>query len=124
MPTNVKVDDLKINKLTKAQYEAAVQGGTIGEYELSVLTDDNTYATSEQLTQGLATKQDTISDLATIRSGAAAGATAVQPAAIADMETQTHASATYATKAELVDKQDIIQYSTMLVNRVLGLQSH
>lgn len=113
MPTNVKVDDLKINKLTKAQYEAAVQGGTIGEYELSVLTDDDTYATSEQLTQGLATKQDTISDLATIRSGAAAGATAVQPAAIADMETQTHASATYATKAELADKQDIIQYSTM-----------
>lgn len=113
MPTNVKVDDLKINKLTKAQYEAAVQGGTIGEYELSVLTDDNTYATSEQLTQGLATKQDTISDLATIRSGAAAGATAVQPAAIADMETQTHASATYATKTELADKQDIIQYSTM-----------
>lgn len=113
MPTNVKVDDLKINKLTKAQYEAAVQGGTIGEYELSVLTDDNTYATSEQLTQGLATKQDTISDLATIRSGAAAGATAVQPAAIADMETQTHASATYATKAELANKQDVIQYSTM-----------
>lgn len=113
MPTNVKVDDLKINKLTKAQYEAAVQGGTIGEYELSVLTDDNTYATSEQLTQGLATKQDTISDLATIRSGAAAGATAVQPSAIADMETQTHASATYATKTELADKQDIIQYSTM-----------
>lgn len=113
MPTNVKVDDLKINKLTKAQYEAAVQGGTIGEYELSVLTDDDTYATSEQLTQGLATKQDTISDLATIRSGAAAGATAVQPAAIADMETQTHASATYATKTELADKQDIIQYSTM-----------
>lgn len=113
MPTNVKVDDLKINKLTKAQYEAAVQGGTIGEYELSVLTDDDTYATSAQLTQGLATKQDTISDLATIRSGAAAGATAVQPSAIADMETQTHAGATYATKAELADKQDIIQYSTM-----------
>lgn len=58
-------------------------------------------------------KQDAISDLATIRSGAAAGATAVQPSAIADMETQTHASATYATKAELADKQDIIQYSTM-----------
>lgn len=184
MPTNVKVDDLKINKLTKAQYETAVQGGTIGEYELSVLTDDDTYATSEQLTQGLATKQDTISDLATIRSGAAAGATAVQPGdlatvattgdyddltnkptipaaqvnsdwsassgvaqilnkptlgtaasanttdfataaqgaladtavqptAIADMETQTHASATYATKTELATKQDIIQYSTM-----------
>lgn len=58
-------------------------------------------------------KQDAINDLATIRSGAAAGATAVQPSAIADMETQTHASATYATKTELAGKQDTVQYSTM-----------
>lgn len=49
---------------------------------------------------------------ATAAQGAKAD-TAVQPAAIADMETQTHASATYATKAELADKQNIIQYSTM-----------
>lgn len=34
-------------------------------------------------------KQDAISDLSTIRTGAAAGATAVQPAAISDMATQT-----------------------------------
>lgn len=34
-------------------------------------------------------KQDAISDLATIRSGASAGATAVQPSAISDMATQT-----------------------------------
>ena len=39
MPTNVKVKDLKINKLTEAQYDAAVQAGTIGENELSILTD-------------------------------------------------------------------------------------
>ena len=39
--------------------------------------------------------EDVISDLATIRSGAALGATAVQPSAIADMETQTHAAANY-----------------------------
>ena len=37
------------------------------------------YATHSEVTYGLAQKQDTISDLATIRSGAAAGATAVQP---------------------------------------------
>ena len=49
---------------------------------------------------------------ATAAQGAKAD-TAVQPAAIADMETQTHASATYATKAELANKQDIMQYSTM-----------
>lgn len=35
------------------------------------------------------TKQDVISDLSTIRSGAALGATAVQPAAISDMATKT-----------------------------------
>jgi len=35
------------------------------------------------------TKQDIISDLATIRAGAEAGASAVQPAAISDMATQT-----------------------------------
>lgn len=38
-----------------------------------------TYATKSEVTTGLASKQDTISDLATIRSGAADGATAVQP---------------------------------------------
>lgn len=58
----------------------------------------------------LDTKQDNISDLETIRSGAALGATAVQPAAITDMETKTNAAATYqpigdyATKAELPTK--------------------
>ena len=43
----------------------------------------------------LSNYQKKIADLSTIRSGAAAGATAVQPDAIADMETQTHAAATY-----------------------------
>lgn len=38
------------------------------------------YATQTDLTNGLATKQDVISDLADIRAGAAAGATAVQDA--------------------------------------------
>ena len=44
------------------------------------------------------TKQATITDLNTIRSGAALGATAVQPAAISDMETRTHAGDTYQPK--------------------------
>ena len=44
MPTSVDVKNLKINKLTEAQYDTAVQGGVIGENELSVLTDVN-YAT-------------------------------------------------------------------------------
>ncbi len=45
-------------------------------------------------------KQDAISDLETIRAGASKGATAVQPAAIADMETKTNAAATYQPKGD------------------------
>ena len=41
--------------------------------------DLSAYATDTELSDGLATKQNVISDLDTIRSGAAAGATAVQP---------------------------------------------
>lgn len=44
MPTSVDVKNLKINKLTEAQYDTAVQGGVIDENELSVLTDVD-YAT-------------------------------------------------------------------------------
>lgn len=46
------------------------------------------------------TKQNVISDLTTIRQGASAGATAVQPSAISDMETKTHAGDTYQTKGD------------------------
>lgn len=46
-----------------------------------------TYATKSEVTTGLSSKQDTISDLATIRSGAQAGATAVQPADLATVAT-------------------------------------
>lgn len=41
--------------------------------------DLSAYATDSELADGLATKQDIISDLDTIRAGAAAGATAAQP---------------------------------------------
>lgn len=46
-----------------------------------------TYATKSEVTTGLSGKQDTISDLATIRSGAAAGSTAVQPGDLATVAT-------------------------------------
>lgn len=46
-----------------------------------------TYATKTEVTTGLASKQDTISDLSTIRSGAAAGAAAVQPGSLATVAT-------------------------------------
>jgi hypothetical protein len=75
----------------------------------------------------VATKQDTISDLATIRSGAAAGATAVQPAAlqeglagkqdtISDLSTIRSGAAAGATAVQptelqegLAEKQDTIE---------------
>ena len=68
-------------------------------------------------------KQDKITDLDTIRSGAAAGATAVQPAAIADMETKTNAAATYqpkgdyATSTELATKADTTTVNTELAKK-------
>lgn len=52
-------------------------------------------------------KQDKIDDLDTIVAGAAAGATAVQPEAIADMETKTHASATYQPKGDYATKTEL-----------------
>lgn len=44
MPTSTNVTNLKINELTEAQYDTAVQGGVIGANELSILTDAD-YAT-------------------------------------------------------------------------------
>lgn len=83
-------------------------------------TDTNAWKDSDQKGQVASVNGQTgtvvltASDVgaATAAQGALAD-TAVQPSAIADMETQTHASATYATKSELADKQDVIQYSAI-----------
>ena len=48
MPTSIDVTNLKINTLTEAQYDAAVQTGVIGENEISIITDlDATAQTKE-----------------------------------------------------------------------------
>ena len=39
MPTSTNVTNLMINELTEAQYDSAVQGGTIGANEISIITD-------------------------------------------------------------------------------------
>lgn len=44
MPTSTNITNLKINELTEAQYDTAVQQGIIGVNELSVITDAD-YAT-------------------------------------------------------------------------------
>lgn len=55
----------------------------------SQLTNNSDFTTNAALTAGLATKQNTISDLSEIRSGAEAGATAVQPDALDNYATTT-----------------------------------
>lgn len=72
----------------KATAEAAQTKATAAENTANAALD------------AVADKQDVIPDLETIRAGAAKGATAVQPAAIADMETKTHAAATYQPKGD------------------------
>lgn len=62
--------------------------------------DLSVYATGSELSAGLATKQDVISDLATIRSGAAEGATAVQPADLAPYATTSDMNTALAGKQD------------------------
>ena len=70
--------------------------------------DLSVYATGSELSAGLATKQDVISDLATIRSGAAAGATAVQPADLAPYATTSDVNTALAGKQDVIsDLSDI-----------------
>ena len=82
--------------------------GTVGSlgFDTAPTADSANLVKSGAIKTALDAKQDTISDLGTIRSGAAAGATAVQPAAISDMETQTHAAATYQAKALVTNFTD------------------
>ena len=59
-------------------HDVEVNGNSVVDAQGVANIDLSGYATDAELTQGLSTKQDTISDLDTIRSGAQAGATAVQ----------------------------------------------
>lgn len=68
-PENVDIAQIETNKDNITALQTA----------LATKQDAGDYATNTSLSSGLATKQDSISDLSTIRSGAAAGATAVQP---------------------------------------------
>ena len=91
MSSETKTSQLIINKLTKEQFEAIVSPSDTELYltpdtslqsgdNISVLTNDAGYQTSSQVTSAITTaisgKQDTISDLADIRSNATAGKTA------------------------------------------------
>lgn len=76
-PENVDIAQIETNKNNITLLQTAVEGKQAA----------GDYATNTALTTGLATKQDTISDLATIRSGASAGATALQPGSLATVAT-------------------------------------
>lgn len=83
-------------------------------YDAHVADTDIHVTTSNKATWN--GKQDVISDLATIRSGAAAGATAVQPSAISDMATKTWVGQQgYLTQhQDISGKQDKITSSNKL----------
>ena len=72
---------------TSSQWEALNSGITSG-----LVAKLLALPTNAELTTLLGGKQDTISDLSTIRSGAAAGATAVQPAALTEEENRAKAA--------------------------------
>ena len=84
---------------TTEQMNAAIEQAQLdGEVDLSG------YATTAAMNEALAGKQEAISDLETIRSGAAAGATAVQPSALEGYATTSDLSG-YATTEALNGKQ-------------------
>lgn len=66
---------------------------TTEQMNAAINTALQAYTTTENLTTLLAQKQDVINDLSTIRSGASAGATALQPAALNDYYTKQQADA-------------------------------
>ena len=66
---------------------------TTEQMNAAINTALQAYTTTENLTTLLAQKQDLINDLNTIRSGASAGATALQPAALNDYYTKQQADA-------------------------------
>ena len=77
--------DIETNKADKVS--GATQDNLAGLDSDGNLTDSGIAASDVATTSDLAGKQDTISDLSTIRSGAAAGATAVQPSDLATVAT-------------------------------------
>jgi hypothetical protein len=97
-------------------YRWVITGG-VGAWSLigeegpyyTISAADAKFATQTALSTGLAAKQDTISDLAAIRSGASAGATAVQPADL----TPYALSANLATVATSGSYNDLLNKPTI-----------
>lgn len=95
---NMSASDLGL--VTPSDLSDYVTQDDLDDYVTQDDLDD--YATTAAVTAALASKQDVINDLTDIRSGAAAGATAVQPAALNDYAT------TAAVTTALASKQDTL----------------
>lgn len=99
-----EVDTLSGNLANKMDKTSSAIIETLGYTPASVTSVEDL---QDSLETEIAEKQDTISDLESIRSGAGLGATAVQPSAISDMETKTHASATYQPKGSYATQNEV-----------------
>ena len=83
-PNTESLDELFLSKADRVN--SPTNGHLAGLNAQGNLTDSGIAADDVATQQDLATKQDTIQDLSTIRSGAAAGATALQPSDISSIE--------------------------------------
>ena len=95
-----------------------IRGIDLIDYATKTWVEEQGYATNTALRNGLANKQDTISDLGTIRSGAEAGWTAVQPEELSEYA-KTSELATVATSGsynDLSDKPTIPTNTSQLTN--------
>lgn len=103
--SNIVIEGDTISATAKPQEQADwEQSDTSAVDYIKHKPDLSVYATTSAMETALAGKQDTISDLSDIRSGAALGATAVQPAALNDYATTsdlTSALADYTPTASL-----------------------
>lgn len=99
---NVLVDTSNLQSSKTYLFKPKQNGsaeGTFVEYEIPDI-DTSTLVTDSELTEALKGKQDSISDLDSIRSGASKGATAVQPSSL-------HKVATSGSYNDLNDKPTI-----------------
>ena len=146
-PSFATKDDLSTKQNTISDLDTIRSGAALGSTALQSVPEEyiteselaaKNYATTTDLNTGLSTKQDTISDLSTIREGAALGATALQSYTETDPTVPAHVKAIttanisswnakqpagdYATKTEVEAKQDKLIAGTNITieNNVLS----
>lgn len=103
--SNISISEsLSTVTISAAEQVNADWDAASGKAQILNKPDLSVYATTQAMNTALAGKQDTISDLSTIRSGAQAGSTAVQPSDLATV-------ATSGSYDDLTDKPDLSIYA-------------